>query len=140
MPNMCSLNHAPRIVPSKHPNIPMRKSANYAGLQNELNRLRTVLAHETMMSHLITTEPELFPDPIDQAASEYETDIALSVKLLAIEKLRRIEQALMSLHTHSYGICSRCSHEIPYARLRVQPDSLYCVPCLTVIEQTSIRS
>ncbi len=98
MPNISSLNHAPRIVPSKHPNIPMRKSANYAGLQNELNRLRTVLAHQTMMSHLITTEPELFPDPIDQAASEYETDIAL------------------------------------------QPDSLYCVPCLTVIEQTSIRS
>ncbi len=45
------------------------------------------------MSHLITTEPELFPDPIDQAASEYENDIALSVKLLTIEKLRRIEQA-----------------------------------------------
>ncbi|MDN5942146.1 MAG: TraR/DksA family transcriptional regulator [Nitrospira sp.] len=140
MPNTGSSKHVQRIVPSKHPNIHRQKSANYADLQNELNRLRTVLAHETMMPHLITTEPELFPDPIDQAASEYENDIALSVKLLAIEKLRRIEQALMSLHTHSYGICSRCSHEIPYARLRVQPDSLYCVPCLTVIEQKPARS
>ena len=140
MPNTSSSNHIPRIVPSKHPHIHMRKNTNYADLQNELNRLRTVLAHETTMSHLITTEPELFPDPIDQAASEHETDIALSVKLLAIEKLRRIEQALTSLHTRSYGICSRCSHQIPYARLRVQPDSLYCVPCLTVIEQQSARS
>ena len=92
------------------------------------------------MSHLITTEPELFPDPIDQAASEHENDIALSVKLLAIEKLRRIELALTSLHAHSYGICSRCSQEIPYARLKVQPDSPYCVPCLTVIERKSSKN
>jgi len=135
MPNPSSLNHVQRIVPSKHPNIPMRKNANYADLQHELNRLRAVLAHETMMSHLITTEPESFPDPIDQAASAHELNITLSVKLLTIEKLRRIEQALTSLHTHSYGVCSRCSHQIPYARLRVQPDSLYCVPCLTILEQ-----
>jgi hypothetical protein len=40
----------------------------------------------------------------------------LSVKLLAIEKLRRIERALTSLHAHSYGTCSRCSQEIPYAQ------------------------
>ena len=140
MPNISSSNHVLRSVPSKRPNMPMRKSANYADLQHELHRLRTVLSHETMMSHLIAAEPELFPDPIDQAASEHESDIALSVKMLAVEKLRRIEQALTSLRTHSYGICSRCSHQIPDARLRVQPDSLYCVPCLTVIEQKSARS
>lgn len=99
-----------------------------------------MLTRQTMMSHLITTEPELFPDPIDQAASEHEIDMALSVKLFAIEKLRRIEQALTSLHTRSYRICSRCNHQIPYARLRVQPDSLYCVPCLTIMEQHSYGS
>ena len=139
MPNTSSSNHVSRITPSKHLNIQRQKNANYADLENELSRLRTMLTHETTMSHLITTEPELFPDPIDQAASEYENDIALSVKLLTIEKLRRIEQALTSLHTSSYGICSRCNHQIPYARLRVQPDSLYCVSCLTVIEQQSAR-
>ena len=137
MRNASSSNHVPRIVQSKHPNIHRQKNANYADLENELTRLRTMLTRQTMMSHLITTEPELFPDPIDQAASEHEIDIALSVKLFAIEKLRRIEQALTSLHTRSYGICSRCNHQIPYARLRVQPDSLYCVPCLTIIEQQS---
>lgn len=140
MPNMSSSNHVRRIVSSKGPNAPMRKSQNYSDLQNELNRLRTVLAHETMMSQMITTEPEIFPDLLDQAASEHEIDVALSVKLLAVEKLRRIEQALTSLHAHSYGICSLCSQEIPYARLKVQPDSLYCVPCLTVIEQQSSRN
>jgi RNA polymerase-binding transcription factor DksA len=140
MVNMSSPNRVPTIVPSKYLNIPIRKSVNYAVLQNELHRLRTLLTHETMMSHLITTEPELFPGPIDQAAAEYELDVALSVKLLAIEKLRRIEQALTSLHPHSYGIWSRCGQEILYARLKVQPDSLYCVPCLTLVEQGAARS
>jgi RNA polymerase-binding transcription factor DksA len=118
----------------------MRKSTNYADLQLELNRLRAVLTRETMMSHLIMTEPELFPDPIDQAAAEHELDVSLSVMILAIEKLRRIEQALTSLHARSYGICSSCNLEIPYARLKVQPDSLYCVPCLTLIEQQAARN
>ena len=140
MPNTSSSNHAPKIVPSKHLSTHLRRSANYAELQNELNRLRTVLTQETMTSHPITVEPELFPDPIDQAAAEHEIGISLSVKMLAIDKLRRIEQALTSLHAHSYGICSRCSQEIPYARLKVQPDSLYCVPCLTVVEQGASRN
>jgi len=140
MPNMSSSNHVPIIIPSKRPNMPMRKSTNYADLQLELNRLRAVLTRETMMSHLIMTEPELFPDPIDQAAAEHELDVSLSVMILAIEKLRRIEQALTSLHARSYGICSSCNLEIPYARLKVQPDSLYCVPCLTLIEQQAARN
>ena len=135
MPSMNSSNHVPRIASPKRSNNQMLKSSNYSDLRNELKRLLTALTHETMMSHLITTEPELFPDPVDQAAAEHESDVALSVKLIAIDKLRRIEQALTSLHTHSYGICSRCAHEIPFARLKVQPDSLYCVPCLTIIEK-----
>jgi DnaK suppressor protein len=118
----------------------MRKGANYSALQNELNRLRTLLTQGTMTSHPITTEPELFPDPIDQAAAEHEIGVALSVKILAVEKLRRVEQALTSLQAHSYGICSRCGQEIPYARLKVQPDSLYCVPCLTIVEQEAARN
>ncbi len=137
MPHISSSNHVSRMTPSNPLRIHRRKGMNYADLQDELNRLHTAVSHETMMSHLITTEPELFPDLIDQAAAEHENDVALSVKLLAIEKLRRIEQALASLQARSYGTCSRCSHEIPPARLKVQPDSLYCVPCLTVIEQQS---
>jgi DnaK suppressor protein len=116
----------------------MQKNVNYADIQNELNRLRAVLTRETMMSHMIMTEPELFPDPVDQAAAEYELDVSLSVMSLANKKLRRIEQALTSVHARSYGICSRCDLEIPYARLKVQPDSLYCVPCLTLIEQKAV--
>ena len=124
MPNAISSNHVSKSFRLKHPTIHARKNQNYADLQSELNRLRTALTRETTMSQLITTEPELFPDPVDQAAAEHESDVALSVKMLAGKRLRRIEQALTSLQAHSYGICLRCSKEIPYARLKVQPDSL----------------
>ena len=140
MPNTSSSNHVLNNVPPKHPSTPVQKRANYADLQNELTRLRAELTHENMTSHPIVTEPELFSDPIDQAAAEHEIGVALSVKILAVEKLRRIEQALTSLHVHSYGICSRCSQEIPSARLKVQPDSLYCVPCLTMVEHEAARN
>jgi RNA polymerase-binding protein DksA len=116
----------------------MRSSTKYSALQIKLKKLRAVLAHETMISHLITTEPELFPDPTDQAAADHELNVTWSVKMRTLDKLRRIEQALSSLHEHSYGICRRCGLEIPYARLKVQPDTLYCVPCLTRMEQGAL--
>lgn len=140
MSNISASNQVRRIVSSKSSNRHVRRSQNYADLQNELIRLRTVLTRETMMSHLIMTEPELFPDPVDQATAEHELDVSLSVMVLAIEKLRRIERALTSLHSRSYGICSHCAQEIPSARLKVQPDSIYCVPCLTLIEQKAARN
>jgi DnaK suppressor protein len=99
-----------------------------------------MITQESMTAHPITAEPELFPDPIDQAVSEHEIGVALSVKMLALEKLRRIEQALTSLNRRSYGICSRCSQEIPDARLKIQPYSLYCVPCLTAVEREADKS
>jgi DnaK suppressor protein len=134
MPNTTSSNRIPRIVSSKNQNTHRQGSARYADLRRELNRLRAILTHEVVASHLVATEPELFPDLTDQAAADHELDVALSVKIRTIEKLRRIEQALTSLHAHSYGICRRCGQEIPYARLKVLPDSIYCVPCQTVIE------
>ena len=140
MPTTRSSNHALRNASSTHLGIQKRKSENYAALQNELNRLRAVLTQETMTSQPMTTESELFPDPIDQAVAEHEIGVALSMKILAVEKLRRIEQALRSLHADLYGICLRCSQEIPNARLTVQPDSLYCVPCLTVVEEEAARN
>lgn len=140
MPNTSSSNHVPKNALSKHSNTHAMQNKHYADLQNELNRLRAVLTEETMTLHQISTEAELFPDPIDRAVAEHEIGVALSVKMFAIEKLRRIEQALTSLHAHSYGICSRCCQEIPYARLKVQPDSLYCVPCLTAVEREGLKN
>lgn len=140
MSNTRSSIRARRMGPSKQSNSRIQQGTNYVDLQQKLNRLRAALTQETMMSRLIAPEPELFPDPTDQAAAEHELDVALSVKMLVMKKLRRIEQALTSLQARSYGICSRCAEEIPSARLKMPPDSLYCVPCLTLTEQQAARN
>lgn len=140
MPNTSSSNRIPKVVPSKNLNLRMRGKMKYSVLQSKLIKLRAVLAHETMISHLIPREPELFPDPSDQAAADHELDVARSVKMRSLDKLRQIEHVLTSMHKHSYRICRRCGLGIPYARLKVQPDTLYCVPCLTRMEQGVSRS
>ena len=86
MPHTSSSNSTRKMALPKHLNIQLRTSTNFADLQRELTRLRAVLTRETMISHMFMTEPALFPDPTDQAAAEHELDVALSVKMLAIEK------------------------------------------------------
>jgi hypothetical protein len=80
MPNTKSLNHAPRNASSTHLGIQKRKSTNYAALQHELTRLRTVLTQETLAPQPMVAEP------IDQAVAEHEIGVALSVKILAVEQ------------------------------------------------------
>ncbi|MGZ8394117.1 MAG: TraR/DksA C4-type zinc finger protein [Nitrospira sp.] len=55
-------------------------------------------------------------------------------------KLRRIERALQLTRTNGYGRCRGCHEDIPYERLRVQPDALLCVPCLSRSEKESMRN
>ena len=61
----------------------------------------------------------------------------MQVRTRTFEKLRRIERALQLMRTSSYGRCRRCHKDIPYERLTVQPDALFCVPCLTVVRARS---
>ncbi len=42
----------------------------------------------------------------------------------------RIRAALQRLDDDAYGDCVRCGEEIPIARLRLDPATAVCVPCL----------
>lgn len=41
--------------------------------------------------------------------------------------LQRVDAALRRLDTDDYGYCHECGEDIPEARLRVDPATLYCV-------------
>ncbi|MEX0758407.1 MAG: TraR/DksA C4-type zinc finger protein, partial [Tistlia sp.] len=43
---------------------------------------------------------------------------------------QRIRAALRRLETDEYGDCLRCGEEIALARLRLDPATARCVPCL----------
>jgi RNA polymerase-binding transcription factor DksA len=104
-------------------------------LLTELIRQRALLLRSACLSMVADAEPELHPDPIDQASTEFEQELAMQVRTRTFDKLRRIEQVLRLMRTSGYGRCRRCHEEIPYERLKVQPDALFCVPCLIVVER-----
>jgi DnaK suppressor protein len=109
-------------------------------LRTELTRQRAILLADTHLSLLTDKEPEMHSDPIDQACSEFGQDLAIQVRVRAFDRLRHIEQALRLMQTNGYGRCRRCHREIPFERLSVKPDALFCVPCLTLIEHGAARN
>ncbi len=44
-------------------------------------------------------------------------------------ELDEIQAAQARLEAGTFGICERCHHPIPLARLRALPTALYCAPC-----------
>ena len=46
-----------------------------------------------------------------------------------LRQLRRVNDALVRLRSPEYGVCADCEDDIPFARLREDPFTLYCVHC-----------
>jgi RNA polymerase-binding protein DksA len=106
----------------------------------ELTAQRAQILEQTQAPLRPDAEPEACPDPADQASTELEQDLAIQVRKRTFDRLRRIEHALQLIRTNGYGLCLRCRTEIPYERLRVQPDALFCVPCLTLVERGAAQN
>lgn len=106
--------------------------------QEELTRQRALLLAEWDLSFVY---PHAHcADPADQASNDLELNLSYQVKKRVITKLKRIERALCRLRSNLYGYCRRCRKTIPNERLAVQPDALYCVPCLALIERRTSRN
>jgi DnaK suppressor protein len=127
---------ARRPAASSRPRRPLQASE----LWIELTRQRALLLASSNASLTSTGEPEVCSDLADQASTDLEQDLAMQVKVRTIAKLRGIERALQLMRTSDYGRCRRCRDDIPSERLKVQPDALFCVPCLTVVEREAYSS
>ena len=99
-----------------------------------------MLLADAHLSLLTDEEPAMHPDPTDQACMEFGQDLAIQVRVRAFDRLRHVEQALRLIQTNDYGRCRRCHKDIPFERLAVKPDALFCVPCLTRIEHGAARN
>ena len=109
-------------------------------LREELTRQRALLLADWDLSCIPRAEPTHCSDPADQASNEFNQSLTFQVRKRVITKLKRIERALLLLRTKHYGYCRRCRKAIPDARLAVQPDARFCVPCLALIESRASRN
>lgn len=47
----------------------------------------------------------------------------------AEEKLNKLNFALSKIDSDEFGVCRRCGGDIPFKRLALMPQSLFCVSC-----------
>ena len=48
---------------------------------------------------------------------------------VAIEKMQQLQAMQNKIKDSNFGICKKCTQEIPLARLMIQPHSEFCVSC-----------
>ncbi len=92
-------------------------------LSGELERLREALK----------TEVDVDSEEGDPDLIEREKNVALVSQLE--RKKEDVEAALRLIEKGKYGICERCSKEIPVERLEVRPDATLCVQCQVEVEK-----
>jgi DnaK suppressor protein len=68
-------------------------------------------------------------DVADVANSLQELETHANLIQHAEDQLVAIDSAFARLDAGQYGICANCGEEIPTARLRVLPFTIYCVDC-----------
>jgi DnaK suppressor protein len=106
--------------------------------EDQLETLRTLLAArlEEVQQGLAASTDAARPVGLDLSIGRLTRVDALQQQHMATARknrlqsqLAQIQQALAKLHAGSYGECVRCDEPIGYARLRVRPETPFCVRC-----------
>jgi DnaK suppressor protein len=112
-----------------------RNGGKYADIQADLERQRAAILQE--VEDVLTNRKgmENFPDVSDQASAETDQNFSLRIREREQRLLKKIDEALGRLATHTYGICESCGNEIPYKRLKARPVTTLCIECKTSQEE-----
>ena len=77
--------------------------------------------------------PERGEEPSDKVAHlNFKLDQSIHIQRYteSIKRLNRLKQAYLKIDTPEYGFCQECEEEIALERLKLMPESLYCVTCM----------
>ena len=112
-----------------------RNGEKYADIQADLERQRAAILQE--VEDILTNRKGMdnFPDVSDQASAETDQNFSLRIREREQRLLKKIDEALGRLASHTYGICESCGNEIPYKRLKARPVTTLCIECKTSQEE-----
>jgi len=77
--------------------------------------------------------PERGEGPSDKVAHlNFKLDQSIHLQRYeeATKRLNRLKHAYLKIDTPEYGVCKECEEEIPLERLKLIPESIYCVKCM----------
>jgi DnaK suppressor protein len=70
----------------------------------------------------------------DQGSATFEREMDMTFEENERDEIERVRAALTRLEAGTYGVCARCSKEIPAARLEAVPAASLCVQCKSAEE------
>lgn len=109
--------------------------AKYPDIKRALERQRANLLGEVGEVLAQHQDQEAFPDVSDQASAEVDQNFSMRIRNREQKLLKKIDEALDRMKAGIYGICERCSEDIPYKRLKARPVTTLCIECKTLQEE-----
>ena len=134
------IKSAKKVIPIKKASKTIKESSSSKKLsvkfrremQKILNDMRKNLLED--INNTMKTESNHLKfdvgDFYDNASSDRERELSLSLSQRDRQKLNQIEDALKRLEAKTYGQCLMCKDLISEDRLKVMPFTVYCVACL----------
>ena len=97
-------------------------------IEKEMIALSTEI--ENIQQSLKPIKKDCSLDSIDHKMLKQDQNINIQRYEEAKKRLNRLKHAYLKVDTDEYGICKECEEEIPLARLKLLPESEYCVACM----------
>lgn len=92
---------------------------------------------QTLIQEIEVLKVAIYPErgkgPSDKVAHimfKQEQSIHFQRYTEATKRLNRLKHAYLKIDTPEYGICKECEEEISIERLKLVPESIYCVNCM----------
>jgi len=92
---------------------------------------------EKLSDEVLAIQKALYPEkgegPSDKVAHlNFKLDQSIHIQRYeeATKRLNRLKHAYLKIDSPQYGICKECEEPIPMERLRLMPESMYCVACM----------
>ncbi len=69
-------------------------------------------------------------DSIDHKMLKQEQNINIQRYEVAKIRLNKLQSSYLNIESDTYGLCKECEEAISIERLKLMPESIYCVRCI----------
>ena len=97
-------------------------------IEAEIEKLHSEIA--TLEALLQPLKKDCSLDALAHESLKQEQNINIQRYEKAKQRIAKLKNALIKLETKEYGICQECEENISIERLKIMPESTYCVACM----------
>ena len=107
--------------------------------QQEKEELKYIIQTEisALSDEIASLEDTLKPikkdcslDSIDHKMLKQDQNVNIQRYEVAKQRLNRLKAAFLTIDNKEYGVCQECEEDINIERLKLIPESKYCVSCM----------